>query len=283
MTDAHPFVSSVLHPTDFSPASHQAFAHALAIAVLRRAELTLLHCGPEAEAEVPWQAFPAVRDTLANWRLLPPGSPREAVHQHLGMQVNKFSVKSSHPVAATADYLGRLPHDLVVLATARKHGFERWIQHSKAEAIARWSRTNTLFVPREARRGLIDMATGAITFRNVLVAVDHAPRADAALQYAQRAADLLAEQTVTIHTLHVGDAAPKLPPLEDGERWQWRHIQCAGDPVAQILDQARAHAADLIVLTTAGHDNVIDAFRGNTSEQIVRASDCPVLVVAAEQ
>ena len=38
-----PFVRSILHPTDFSQASHTAFAHALAIVLYRQARLRILH------------------------------------------------------------------------------------------------------------------------------------------------------------------------------------------------------------------------------------------------
>jgi len=34
-----PFVNSVLHPTDLSPASQNAFAHALAISLLRKTRI----------------------------------------------------------------------------------------------------------------------------------------------------------------------------------------------------------------------------------------------------
>src|SRR5512145_1885613 len=40
-----PFVRAVLHPTDFSPASEAAFAHALAIALVRETKLWILHAG----------------------------------------------------------------------------------------------------------------------------------------------------------------------------------------------------------------------------------------------
>ena len=52
------FVKSVFHPSDFSTASENAFAHALAIAFLRSTELTILHAGGSTND---WQLYPAVR------------------------------------------------------------------------------------------------------------------------------------------------------------------------------------------------------------------------------
>ena len=72
-----PFIESVVHPTDFSPASERAFAHALAVAVLRRARLVILHV--DADDRPDWSEFPAVRTILERWGLLEPGSSRRFV------------------------------------------------------------------------------------------------------------------------------------------------------------------------------------------------------------
>jgi nucleotide-binding universal stress UspA family protein len=67
------FIASVVHPTDFSPASQRAFAHAMAVALIRRASLTLLHVSSDGTGE--WSGFPAVRETLERWHLLSRGAP----------------------------------------------------------------------------------------------------------------------------------------------------------------------------------------------------------------
>ena len=55
-----PFVQTIFHPTDFSPESEEAFAHALAIALFRKGEITLVHAGDEYLDGDDWQKFPAV-------------------------------------------------------------------------------------------------------------------------------------------------------------------------------------------------------------------------------
>ena len=282
MTDEIPFAQSILHTTDFSPASHQAFAHALAIALVRQSELTVLHCGPEGTEEIDWESFPPVRETLEKWALLESGSEKFAVWERLKLAVTKRFVTSQHPALAAADFLRDSPHDLVVLATESRSGFERLIQHSTAETIARWSRANTLFVPSDASRGLVDLDTGAFGFTNILVAVDETPNPDAAVEYARRAADLLGHELVTITVLHAGDTLPDLPPITDGARWRWQVDLRKGKPKAAILDCASETQAELIVMTSGGVNSVLDAFRGNISEQVVRQSECPVLVVASD-
>ena len=83
-----PFVNSVLHPTDFTPESKNAFAHALAIALLRKTQFSILHA---SAAKDEWTHFPAVRSTLEQWGLLEKGSPRSAVFEKLS--VSLFSLK----------------------------------------------------------------------------------------------------------------------------------------------------------------------------------------------
>jgi len=70
-------VESIFHPSDFSEASEVAFAHALNIALVARARLTVLHV--EASPGAEWQDFPGVRDTLERWGLIPKGSPKSAL------------------------------------------------------------------------------------------------------------------------------------------------------------------------------------------------------------
>jgi nucleotide-binding universal stress UspA family protein len=76
-----------------------------------------------------------------------------------------------------------------------------------------------------------------------------------------------------------GDQPMVQIPQQDG--WTWDTVVRQGNVVEQILDVATACAADLIVMTTQGHDGFLDALRGSTSERIVRGAHCPVLAVPA--
>ncbi len=119
MDDAPHFVDSVFHPSDFSAASENAFAHALAIALVRQTEFTILHTGGSRHD---WRKFPAVRATLERWGILEPGSPHSAVFKQLAVRVNKVSLKSRTPLAAILHYLDKHPTDLIVLATEGRSG-----------------------------------------------------------------------------------------------------------------------------------------------------------------
>ena len=128
---SRPFLTSVVHPTDFSPASERAFAHALAIALLRRATLTLLHVTADA-AHTDWSEFPAVRGTLERWGLLKPGSTQKAVFAELGVRVAKRVISSHFPAAGVVSYLDESPADLLVVATEGREGAGRWLHGSVA-------------------------------------------------------------------------------------------------------------------------------------------------------
>jgi nucleotide-binding universal stress UspA family protein len=54
-----------------------------------------------------------------------------------------------------------------------------------------------------------------------------------------------------------------------------------GDIIEVILQTARATEADLIVMSTEGHNGFLDALRGSHSEQVLRQCACPLLAIPA--
>jgi nucleotide-binding universal stress UspA family protein len=275
-----PFIESVVNATDFSPADERAFVHALGIALLRQAELTILHVTAGASGD--WSEFPAVRKTLERWKLLDPGSAQQDVLDQLGMPVRKVAIESRFPALALTRYLDGHPADLLVVATAGREGLARWLQGSAAEAMARWSRTMTLFVPADAERNLVAVADGQLTLSNVLIPIDHSPDPAAAIEFARRAAEVMADAPVTITLLHVGSEA-SLPTVGDGPQWTFKRVHRDGDVVDEIAAMAELVSADLIVMPTAGRSGLFDALRGSTTERVLRRARCPVLAVPAHR
>ncbi|HRC44731.1 MAG TPA: universal stress protein, partial [Nitrospira sp.] len=62
-------IHRIFHPTDFSQDSQVAFAHALKLALVFRAELTIMHVDPAVSPEG-FEDFPRIRPTRAAF---PPG------------------------------------------------------------------------------------------------------------------------------------------------------------------------------------------------------------------
>ena len=276
---SQPLVQSVLHPTDFSAASNRAFAHALAIALLRQTELTILHVGPESESEIKWSRFPPVRKTLERWGLLDAGSEQSDVFKALQVRVRKLAIKSRNPGNAIAQYSETNPSDLTVLATEGRQGVARWLERSDAESMAQRTNSMTLFVPESVERGIVSLEDGDIQLNKVLVPVDRQPDPGAALEFARRAADVLGDGDTEILLLHVGDEPPGVEHLPEGDRWTWRRLSAKGEPADEIIRAAEREKADLIIMATAGHDGILDALRGSTTDKVLRRSPCPLLAV----
>jgi nucleotide-binding universal stress UspA family protein len=269
-------IDHVFHPTDFSQASEVAFAHALRLALAAKAALTIFHVEPEAAA-VPWSAFPGVREMLAGWRLLPPGSPKDAVPA-LGIEVEKIAVRGKNPLRASLEYLDGFPAQLVVLSTHGREGLPRWLHPAVAEPLARAAGAMTLFVPHGAR-GFVSASDGTVALREVLLPVDVAPRPQVALKAVSRLAQALGANPHA-GLLHVGPPgeAPdlRLPP-EGSVRFE--RLAREGDALEEIVALAASLPADLVVMTTAGHDGFFDALRGSTTERALRRVGCPLLAI----
>jgi nucleotide-binding universal stress UspA family protein len=270
-----PFVKSIFHPSDFSKASELAFAHALAIALIRKTELVILHAGRGDLDD--WAQFPPVRKTLERWHVLAPGSPRSAVYEKLAIRVTKVVRTRGNPVQASIEHIEKQKPDLVVLATRGRHGLPLWLKPSIAQAIARRTSAMTLFVPSGCR-GIVSL-DGVIRLRRILLPVDHQPDPQEAVIRAVRAAEAFADDIVEIVMLHVnGSALPQIHRPES-QACSWKELRRKGDVAPTILDVARN--VDLIVMATEGRHGVVDAMRGSVTERVVRGAPCPVLAVPA--
>ena len=272
-TPTVPFVKSIFHPSDFSKASELAFAHALAIALIRKTELVIMHAGRGLLDD--WAQFPPVRKTLERWQVLTPGSPRSAVFEKLAIRVTKVSSRGN-PVQASIEHIEKQQPDLVVLATRGQHGLPLWLKPSVAQAIAGRTSAMTLFVPRGCR-GVVSL-DGIIQLRRVLLPIDHQPDAQEAVIRAVRAAEAFGDDAVEIVLLHVNGALPQVNRPES-QACVWKELRREGDVVARILDASRE--ADLIIMPTEGRHGVFDALRGSVTERVVRGAPCPVLTVPA--
>ncbi len=273
-----PPIGSVLHPTDFSEVSEQAFAHALAIALLTHSSFTILHAGADPR-EGGWQRYPAVRQTLERWGLLDPGSPRSAVFERLKIDVSKVGIRRRSPLAGILEYLENNPTDLIAMGTRQGEGLPRWLRGSVAEPMARRSGTKTLVVPSGAR-GFVSLQDGTLGLRRILVPVARDPDPREALAWAARAAVVLGHEQIEIEVTHVGDAdgLPAFEPEPD-PRIVWRRSTRQGDLIGEILGAAEALQSELIVMPTRGVDELVEIFTGSKTEQVLRRAPCAVLAV----
>ncbi len=276
---ARPPLSRVLFATDLSHDGDLAFAHALRIALAGKGELAIVHAAPRDRVGKEWEQFPRVRASLAGWGLLPLGAPASAVEEQLDLRVRKIDVPDPEPLHGVKEVMERRPCDLVVLASQARQGVDRWLHPSLAEPIAREAHAPSLTLP-PAATGFVDPATGAVSLRNILIAVDHRPSAARALVTAADLAAMLGAHGAIFHLLHVGDRFPEVP-VPEAIATRVRIRQQAGAVVETIIDTAALIEADLIVMATSGHDSLLDSLRGSTAEQVLRNAGLPLLAVPA--
>jgi hypothetical protein len=274
-----PFVNSILHPTDFTVTSENAFAHALALSLSRKTKLTILHVGNSKNS---WNQFPAVRKTLEKWGHLKSDSSRSAVFDELNVRVEKISLKGKNPLKTVVNFLKNHRRDLIVLSTSRDDGVPGWIRPTDPEKIANKSKTMTLFIPG-AEEGFVNLNTGEICLKRILIPIDHNPSPYPAIEYALRTTNLVQHST-EITLLYVGPAS-KMPSLNlpERENVKWSQIHQEGEVVTEIMNTALQKAADLIVMATAGQNGFLDALRGSITEQVLRKVPCPVLAVPVNE
>jgi nucleotide-binding universal stress UspA family protein len=271
-------IESIFHPSDFSEASEIAFLHALKIALVTKAELTMLHVDPGNAAD--WGDFPGVRSTLERWGLIPGGSAKSAVG-NLGIKVQKIIASSRSPVRACLDFVDKHPPDLIVLAVHQYEGRVRWQHKRVAEPIAHATAAMTLYVPHGVP-GFVAHETGAVSLNKILIPIARKPRAQPALDAVGRLIRGLELTQGKAYLLHVGsgeDVPPLQVPAEPG--WDWAVHALEGDAAEVIVQTAAAAGSDLIVMTTEGPHGFLDALRGSTAERVLRECRCPVLTLHA--
>ena len=271
---------SILHPTDFSETSEIAFAHALAIAIKNKADLTILHVEADKNKEMNWHEFPAIRETLERWGEMEPGSRRSDISAKLGIQVDKRIAIDSNPVNAVTELSNVDSFDLLVLGTSGTNNY--FIEPPSSLKISQQTRLPTLFIV-EGARGCVDVATGHASLRKVVLAVDHQPNARPGLARICTMVHNLAIVQPEVHLLHVGNENqfPEIDLPVDSEI-TWSKVSRTGTPSTEITNYAKEVDADLIVMVTSGKRSLWDMLAGSTVQNVLKNAPCPVFTLPVD-
>jgi nucleotide-binding universal stress UspA family protein len=270
-------LATIFHPSDFSKSDEAAFVHALKLALVNKAELTILHVD-RPRSKIGWSEFPRIRPTLVAWGLLPEGARLKAVEK-LGIRIKKVERLGGDAAKEILDHISARGPDLIVLATHQRAGLAKRMHRALPEPIARHARTRTLFVPRSVT-GFVCPTTGRFSLERILVPVTHNPAPDGAIATAVSLAKACGRQPIRLTTLFVGEEY-QAPPitLQLEPNWTTERIVVQGNVEEQILGTAEALRADLIVMATRGHQGFLDALRGSTTERVLHGTKCPLLAV----
>lgn len=273
MTDTT--LRSIIHPSDFSRAGLDAFAHALRLAVSAKGLFYIVHTEGQTDQD-DWRRFPRVRETLADWGMIAPEAPRSAVMKELGLTVKKALVQFDDPALGVASFMERHPCELLVLMTHARSTPLRWFQGSVAEAAARRSRTRTLFL-REDQKGFVDRETGAISLRTILLPIDGVVSHRETSMWIDGFRRLVAPGA-RVHLLHVGATRPAIANEFDAT------IDLREGPVVEtIVRVAEEIGADVVAMPTAGRHGLLDALRGSVTERVLHEAPCPLLAIPATE
>lgn len=269
-------IGSVLHPTDFSESSLVAFHHALKTALLARSKLTLLHVSHDDATQ--WSDFPGVRETLERWGELPKGSQKPDVGK-LGIEVAKVMATEGEPVEAVLRYLERSPTDLIVLSTSHRAGRVPWLGKSVSAPVTRKAGEMTLLIPGDVE-GFVSAGDGSVKLSKILIPIARSPRPEPALNAAARFVKKMNVTEGTFTVLHVGDSNT-MPALRYPEipGWTWKKEMRTGEVIGGIVNAAKDHKSDLIIMSTDGRNGFLDGLRGSHSERLLRYGVAPLLTV----
>ncbi len=274
-------LKNIFHPSDFTEGSEVAFAHALKLALVAKADINIFHINPNANEE-DWKNFPGVRSMLEQWGILPVGSSQEEVGK-LGLGIHKVLSRGKEPAASILRYLETQMTDLIVLTTNQRVGLDRWLHQAIADPLvrhtARHTKIMTLFIP-SGMNGFVSCQDGKVHLNRVLIPVDRTPHAQQAIDASSRLVQAMKCKGTEFAVIHVG-TNENFPVLRfaSNDSWKWEKITRTGSAVDVILNMANEYPADLIVMATEGQHGFLDALRGSTTERVLREIPCPILAV----
>jgi nucleotide-binding universal stress UspA family protein len=133
-------------------------------------------------------------------------------------------------------------------------------------------------------------------YRNILVAVDGSPDADAALAHAtDLARDQRARLTLVTALLASGAAPPRSEVIKHyaellrlaaatlPEDVSVTTLLVEGPPARALVERSKSGAFDLIVMGSHGHGRLHSSLLGCVSQKVMQASPIPVLLIRAAQ
>ena len=264
MTASSPKRFSILHPSTFSTGDELAFAHALRIALKLKGKLSLLRMRTNDDVLLHTDAIRRAREFLMRWKML------ANVKQFMELD------KSSNARFGILEFLEDDTPDLVVLANHEHQGFRRWFDVTTEQSVLRRARASSLFL-RGNQGGFVDLETGDIRLKNILVPVDGSIACSTAFGLID-ALTISLSLTAQIHVMHAGACAPPLN-CKDGRFFDLPVIVRDGPVVESILTVAQALKADLIAMPTGGRHGLLGALRGSTSARILDDGHFPLLSV----
>ncbi|MGE3273755.1 MAG: universal stress protein [Vicinamibacterales bacterium] len=287
-------IERVLCPVDQSPVSRLALGHAVNLARWYGARVEVLEMVPSGLPPMMLPPSPPVL-TLS-------GEAREALSAALDDFVAPFrgrevpietAIVEGDVVNGILEAARQGGADLLVIGTHGRSGLQHLTLGSVAEKVIRRAACPVLTVPPGARA-----VEDRHTTHTVLCATDFSP---ASLLAVERAFSLAQEADASLVLMHVlewpeawtdalpetrhdweGRAEARLSDLVPEGAEDWCHVTTVvtvGRSADQIVREADARGADIIVMGVHGRDRLERLLFGSTTYRVIREAHCPVLTV----
>jgi universal stress protein A len=162
------------------------------------------------------------------------------------------------------------------------------------------SKSSRTPIQREESEGDVELASGTLKLKSILVPIDFSKISQKALDYAVPFAKQFAAKITLLHAIEpppypvdltylpmsgdvwMGPVKKELDAVEKSAiepEFLKEVIVRVGTAFEVITNVARDCQADLIVITTHGYTGLKHVFMGSTAERVVRHAPCPVFVV----
>jgi nucleotide-binding universal stress UspA family protein len=137
----------------------------------------------------------------------------------------------------------------------------------------------------------------ALPYRRVVVPTDLTPASRRAFPLAAALARAFDAEVVAVHvsppptvaSLAGVPEAVEAATVEESDVWEFLQPDFGGlratvrvpggAPAESIVETARLEKADVIVMSTHGHDSLADRVHGSHTERVVRHAPCPVIAM----
>jgi nucleotide-binding universal stress UspA family protein len=286
-------IQTILVPLDFSRPAMQAFDYAVTLAKKLGAKIEMIHVQLPDEACAAPGAGHLIRECAEATAL---------IHKRLGQLDGEkrpqfwpenCRIRTGHPYEEICKVADELNVDLIVLGSRGNTGLKRVLLGSTTERVVRFAPCPVLVVRKWRRTNL--------PIRKILVPTDFSQCAMAGAIYAAPLAKAL---NATMHLFNV--VFPISPVLIDRVAMNlpidntlamrearlnmqglskldlFKGVKCRGVVRSgYVIDMicSETAGADLVVISTHGRTGFKHALMGSVAEQVMRYSQCPVLVV----
>jgi nucleotide-binding universal stress UspA family protein len=284
-------VTKILCPVDFFPASDAAVNYAIGLAANYDARIHLVHV---VTPLLP-TAYEYAIDT---------GAIMDSLEKNAADELNKLAVRAKVagvPVETevrVGDVYDEIKNcievekpELLVMGTHGRRGVERWFMGSTTEKLLRHSPVPLLTISASGER----FATSP-RFRRILVTTDFSDGTADALAHAFSVAQENDSRITLLHVVHdvAADVSGKyrdslikgverqLQDLVPAEAKNWCDVITrveTGVPYRIILRTLEDEKVDLLVMNIHGKGMLDRALLGSTAERVVRAANCPVMLI----